>query len=541
MSTTTASSGGGRSLSRDTAVMAVGTMLSRITGFGRVFALGYALGYDRFSDSYTLANNAPNIVYELVLGGVLAATLVPVFVSQFAQQRDEDAWRAVSSIFTAAFALMLVATVVLVIGAPWVIDLYTLSSHEPAIHDERTVATFLLRLFAPQLLCYGFISVATGLLNARRVFAPPMFAPIFNNIAVIFVLLAVPHLSHDVSLTAMRHDTSGLLFLGLGTTAGVAAMALVLVPYVFRLSQHRLRWVWELRHPAVRTVVRLSGWTAGFVATNQIALLTNVVLANRGDGGDVTAFFSAYTFFILPHGIFTVSVMTALQTDMAEHWARQEVQAFRERVVLGLRVVTLVMAPAGVGYALLSQPVVSVILAHGHLSTTSANTTAHLLGWMVLGLPGFSAFILLTRALQSMQHARTVFWLYVVENGINVVTAVIFYYAFGLQGLAVSQSLAYTAAAVVALFVLRAKTHGLQGGVLVSSLVRILVATGVMAAVVAATTRFIPGNPLSDLVLGILFGAATFLGIAFLMRFPELQWILRRRGKPASPSTQEPS
>src|SRR5437870_4106209 len=137
---------------RSTAGMAAGTLLSLVTGFGRVFALAYALAFTRFSDAYNLANTTPNIVYELILGGILSATLVPVFVDNLATRDEDDAWRAISAVVTVAAVLLAVVTIAFVLAAPVVIRLYTFRLAGEAGRDQQAVATSLLRMFAPQLL-----------------------------------------------------------------------------------------------------------------------------------------------------------------------------------------------------------------------------------------------------------------------------------------------------------------------------------------------------------------------------------------------------
>src|SRR4051794_25079749 len=113
-------------LGRNTAVMAAGTTLSRITGFGRVFALAYALDFGRLADAYNLANTVPNIVYDLVLGGVLSATLIPVFVTRLQEDEEDEAWRAISAVTSAALVALLALSAAFVLLAPVVIHLYTL-------------------------------------------------------------------------------------------------------------------------------------------------------------------------------------------------------------------------------------------------------------------------------------------------------------------------------------------------------------------------------------------------------------------------------
>lgn len=390
------------------------------------------------------------------------------------------------------------------------------------------MATDLLRMFAPQVAVYGFISIATGILQAKRKFGPPMFAPIFNNLVVIAVLLSLPHITNDLSLRGIQAHRNTLYLLGFGTTAGVLAMGLVLVPYLMKISRGRLRWVWNPRHEAVKTVLKMSGWTAGFVAANQVALWVTLVLAN-GRSGDVTAFLSAYTFFILPHGIFTVSVVSALAPELAERWTKHDTVNFRHQIVQGLRLVAVVLLPASVGYAILAHPISDAILLHGNLSASAAHTTGSVLAWMAVGLPGFSAFIFLTRVFQSMQNARTVFFLYLWENLLNVVTALILYPLMGVNGLALSQSLSYAIAAVIGVVLLRSRAQGLEGKTLLASLTKISIATTLMAFVVVAATTAIDFGVMIEVIAGVVAGAITYVACARVLKVSELQLLVRRR------------
>ena len=193
--------------------------------------------------------------------------------------------------------------------------------HGSNVAAQQELATDLLRLFMPQMFFYGIVTLATAMLNARRRFLAAAFAPILNNVVVIAVFLALPRIA-DGSLTvrSVLDDDGLILLIGLGTTAGVMVMALALLPPLARLHAH-LRFLPAWRHPAVLTMLRLSGWTVGYVIANQIALLVVTVLANGTDGGPFI-YISAYAFFQLPHGLFAVSLMTTFTPEMASAAAR---------------------------------------------------------------------------------------------------------------------------------------------------------------------------------------------------------------------------
>src|SRR3954451_16703737 len=415
MSDTTAPTGESHSappaspgLGRATAIPAVGTALSRITGFGRIFALAYALGVTRLADTYTLANNTPNIIYELILGGVLSGTLLPVFVRELRRDDEDDGWRSVSAVLTVALVSAAALSLAFVVIAPLFIRLYTLRSGAAVGATQIAVATDLLRLFAPQVFFYGSISVTTAILRARRKFAAPMFAPVLNNLVVIAMFLAYPSIVGTRSLEDVRHDPGAILLLGAMTTIGVAAMAIAQFP--FRIAKRHLRWVWEPGHSAVRTIVRLSGWTVAFVVANQVALFVVNLLANSRSG-DVTVYFLTYTIFLLPHGIVSVSIISAVQPDLAARWAAHDIDGFRDQLGVGIRTIAAILIPAAAGYVVLARPIVATLLEHGALGSASAGRVADTLALMALGLPAFSCWLFLTAATQAMQNTRTIFFL----------------------------------------------------------------------------------------------------------------------------------
>src|SRR5205085_11792986 len=175
-------------------------------------------------------------------------------------------------------------TLLFVVIAPAVIKLYSFRLKGGAARDQQAVATALLRMFAPQILFYGMTALVAAVLNVRRRFVLPMATPVLNNLIVIAVLLIVPHMANSLDLHDVRHDTGLLLFLGLGTTLGVAVQALVLLPALRRVAP-RLRFRWNPHHPLIRQVLRPSGWSFGYVISNQLPFWISLVLANGPAGG----------------------------------------------------------------------------------------------------------------------------------------------------------------------------------------------------------------------------------------------------------------
>ena len=309
-------------LVRSSSVVALGTLLSRVTGLVRVAVLAYALGQATLADTYNLANTTPNIVYELLIGGVLSATLVPVFVDHL-HRRDE---RATSAVFTVTLTVLVVLTAIAMIFAPVIARLYSIDAHGAERAAQLETMTFLIRCFLPQMCFYGFTALASALLNARRRFAAAAYAPVLNNVVVVCVLLAFTQVATGpqaewTDVEQIAGDRGLLLLLGLGTTAGIAAMALVLVPAMSRAGAHlplRVRLAPRsraARRPVVGLDRRLRHHEPDRVARRADPRV------HRRSAGDVSAYQYAFIFFQLPHGLFAVSIMTTTEPEIARRAA----------------------------------------------------------------------------------------------------------------------------------------------------------------------------------------------------------------------------
>jgi putative peptidoglycan lipid II flippase len=493
--------------------VAAGTLLSRVTGLLRILVAIYALGYSGLSDSFNLANNTPNMVHDLVLGGILTATFVPVFVSRLTARSRREAADSISAVVTLAGCVLLVSTVVFFVAAPFIIDLYTIGSHGAGIVAERQVATYLLRLFAPQLLAYGAISLMTAVLNTARRFSAPAYTPILNNVIAIAILLAFAAIGHTHKLGEVQHDHRLLLLLGLGTTMGVVVQALALVPSLLSCGL-RVRPMWRPSDPAVREILKLSGWTLGFVIANQLAVfVVSAIAVNIGEA-TLTAYTYASTFFQLPYGIVAVSVMTTLAPVLASRFTKGDNAGFAAHFGLALRRMMAGVVPAVVGYLLLAQPTMSLVsLGAGSTHHSSgAHLTASLLELLALGLPGFCIYLLAILAFQAMRDTRTPFLLYLLENGLNIVLAFAFRSSLGGQGLALALAVAYSVAAVAALVTLRSRIGSLGGRSVFRYVIRTVACSLVMALVVALVLAGVGSGQGTGLLLRVV--AAVLAGLA---------------------------
>lgn len=524
----------GRSLLRASALPAVGTTLSRATGLIRVGALTYALGLTAIADVYNLANTTPNILYELVLGGVLSSTLVPLFVRTLDDKDDDTA----SVVTTVAFSAIVSLTIIGVLLAPWVNRLFALPLSGAAKTQQLELGDDFLALLIPQILFYGVTTLVTALLHARRRFAPPAFTPILTNLVTAAAAVAA-------ALWVTSDDGDGSMaqvyVLGLGTTAGVAAMAIAMVPYL-RRSGITLQWRFKPRHPAVRSVLRLSGWTIGFAAANQIALLVILTLARGQEAGTVSAYQYAFIFFQLPHGLIAVSLMTAVLPELAEAAVDRDEQAYRQRFREGLSLLLTFLVPAAVGFLFIARPLIQLFLQRGSFDAEDTTRTARMLLGFAFGLPAFSVYLYAVRSFFARRDTRTPFFLNLVQNVINVALVVPLAAALGPEGLSLAYSASYWVIAVVALVVLNRRVgHLLNSRALVPLLRSVGVGAVVLVALFATFTILRPASedrPLFEILVAVGVALAVFVPATFLLKprgfepaIARLRQGARRRGR----------
>ncbi len=533
------------SLVRSTAVMAVGTLLSRITGLLRVTVLVGTLGVSeqRLADVYNVANTTPNIIYELVLGGVLSAVFVPVFVEVRRVRGFRQARLVANAVMTVTFVALSLLAIVTVLAAPWIIRVYIHSGSPAERAEAQHVGGQLLAMFMPQIVFYGVGSVMTALLNANRRFGVPMFAPILNNLVVVAVGLTF-HAMVGGRVPELGDLTTGeKLLLGVGTTLGVVAMTMVQWPFLRRIG-FRYSFVWNLRDAAIRKMARLSAFTIGYVITNQLGYLVIPILAYMVQGG-YTAYATSFTFFQLPHGVFAVSVMTALLLPMSEQAVAKDWEAFRSTLARGLRLTAAVLLPATIGYLVLAGPIVRLLMAHGVVAPNSNSTLllTRTMVMFVLGLLPFSTFQLILRAFYALQNTRTTFLVNLVSTSVNVVANLLLFWVlpqpWKVPGLALGQSIGYTIGAALLLWRLSQRIGGLGLTPILRVVSRMLLASlimGVIAALVAAVVSAAVGigtlGDLATVVAGVSAGLLAYLVAARLLRIDEIGAVidlLRRR------------
>ncbi len=440
--------------------MSLGTLLSRLTGFVKWAMLGAALGFTPLADAYNLAHILPTMIYELVLGGILSAVLVPLVVEQLALADQEQAWLGVSKLANAAFLVLAGVTLLGWAAAPWLVKLQTLKIGGA----DRRLVLFFFVYFVPQIMFYGLSALGTGLLNARHRFAMAALAPVFNNLAVVASLALY-----------LVWPNFGITGLALGTTFGVLLQAMVLAPDL-RAAGFRYYPALDLKHPAVLKMARLSGPVILYVIFNQINLTVQNNLAIPLKGG-VSALQYAFAFYVMPHGLLAVSIGTVLLPGLSELAVRNDWHGFAKKVEQGLSWSAAAIVPAMAVYFTMSLPLVQVLMQRGRFTAGDTGLLATVLACYSLGLLSFTIYLFINRVFYSLQDTWTPLVLNFTGNLTNSAFNLLAVGALGVPGLALGHALAYTVIAAAGAMLIARRVKEIDLKSVLGSLVRVAAAS----------------------------------------------------------------
>ena len=491
------------------AVMAAGTVVSRLTGFGRAAVIAAAIGFGITAETFNIPNTIPNTLYILVAGGVLNSVLVPQLVR--AMRNDEDQGEAYAQrLYSVVVVVLLVASVLAVLLAPWLVQLFVSAEYtsNPDLRPFFDSMVWFARFCLPQIFFYGLYVVLGQMLNARGRFGPYMWAPVANNLVAIAVFGAFLVVVGPITREPLTVEQ--VAWLGLGSTAGIALQALVLYP-VLRASGLRLRLRRDVRGVGLGKAGRLGLWTVAFVLVNQLAFVVVVKVASggavasldpeRGGAYGYSVYANAFLLVMVPHAVITVSLATALLPGMSRLAADGDLETLRVRLVGALRACLAVMVPVAGLLAVLAIPVAGTIFGFGGAAQDSGQVALVVIAFAP-GLVAFTAHYLALRGFYALEDTRTPFFVQIAVAVTLAANAVVVRYVYDVRytaaGLGLGWSIAYVVGAGTSLAVLGHRIGRLGQWRLLAHVARLVLASlpavAVAAGVVLALGRALEGG-----------------------------------------------
>jgi putative peptidoglycan lipid II flippase len=514
----------------NSAVMAIGSLVSRGTGFLRTVMISAALGGAvlGLGDAYTTAQFFPGMVYELLIGGVLASVVVPVLVR--ARDRDPDRGEAYAQrLLTLAMVALGGAALLATLAAPLLTLIYTKSATGAAYRNLVTALSFFT---LPAIFFFGVSAILAAYLNTRGVFGPPMWTPILNNVVVIVTCALFLIFFGAVARKPDQVSPWMVLLLGGGTLLGIMIQTVGLLPALHRAG-FRWRLRFDFRELGLRHLAHLGGWMFCYVAVSQLGVL---VLLRLLSGNGLLIYNNVFLLMMMAHGIVAVSIITALMPRMSAAAASGRLPEVIEDLAKGVRTTTAMLAPIVVVFIFLAGPTIVALFARGAFSESDASKGAAVLVMAGLSLIPFSLSQLFTFAFYALPDTKTP----AILNIPVVIVRVIAQYALVAVGLAgagvmLGNGLSYVLATALSAWSLRTRIGELGLGGTMKSLLRIAGAMVIAGALGWLCTQGLRaagiGNAWVQLFVGGALIVGAYLGAAKLLRVQEIDEVFGLLGR----------
>jgi putative peptidoglycan lipid II flippase len=513
-----------RRLAVSTAIFGLATALSRVLGLVREVIAATYFGAHGKINAFTVAFQIPNLVRALVADAALSSAFVPVFSELLEKGDRKRAWRVASSLFWLMLLGLSALAALFILVAPWVIGIFGNPGH------DRALAVGLSRVLFPIVTLLGVSGIVVGILNSYDHFTVPALSPVFWNLAIIVgLVIGVPQ-AHSMNTKLYVYAASIL----------VATVIQVFLPMPWlRGRDGRLQLVLDWRDPAVRRVFKLMvPVTLGLGLINVNAVI-DTFFASRLINADLapTAIQKAFLVYMLPQGMFSVAIATVLFPTLSRFAAREDMDGFRRTVGTGLRQIAFLLVPTAIVSAVLAEPIIRILFQHGHWRPEDTPVVADALAAFSAGLLFNGAMLMLNRAFFSLQSNWVPTAIALGNLFLNALLDLAFY-RFGVWGIPLSTALCNIAGAWALLVLLRRRLGRIDGGVLASTTVRVLIGGALAGGVARILWRAIDDGigrslPAQVVSLGVALGAAVlaYLVACRLLQVEELRALSALRGK----------
>jgi len=509
---------------RSSSLMALGTIFSRITGLIRNLLIVAVLGTAILGDTFSVANTMPNILYNLLVGGALTAIFIPQIIR--ASRGEDGGSLFISRLFTATSSVLLLIVIAALLASPLLVKIYA-----PTFTGrEYEITLTFMRYCIPQIFFLGLFSILGQIANAKGKFGPMMWAPILNNLVVIFIFSSF--LLTQSNITVANISDRQIQLLGMGTTLGIILQSLVLIP-VLKAAKVSLSLRFDWRGAGLGHSLKLASWTFLFVLISQVGFLFTVTLATRtaskglleniGYGLGYTPYANAYLIFLLPHSIITISVVTALLPKLSAFVLDNKYSEMKTGIVKAIKLVGIATVPSAIFFLLFGEEI-SRVLFFG-IPTVDAEFIGKVLVAFSLAVIPLSLNLIAVRGLNAFENARSQVLSNLVINLVAVVLSLLSYLVLPIEwitvGLAGSFSLSYWIGTSLTYRLLAKQLGSISisnyfGFYIKLLLISLTVCLPLKFIASRLTVEKIPGGNIS-LLLGVLLLASA--GYLFLARF----------------------
>jgi len=514
LETRTASEASG--IARAAGINSLGNVASRALGLVRESVISGTFGASGATSAFDAVSGVPKMVYELLIGGMLSAALVPI-LSEYASNADDTSLPEILSVLLSLALVVLIAIVVLLeLLAPWLASLLVGGFDAPLL----ATATRLVRIIVPAILVYGLSGILQAYHYARRRFAyPAAGAPAHNLGIILTVLLLASYL--------------GISALSVGIVVAALFQLSVQLPGLRGLKLH---WRPDWRHPVVRRILQLYAPVLVSIVIQNVGIVIDRNLASRTVPEAITWMTKATFLIQLPLGLVSMAISLAVLPTLSQIDASEALEAFKDTLSQGLRLVLAVIIPAAAGLLVLGNPIIKLIFEHGAFTPEDTRWTWTALCLYLPGLPFAAIDLPLVFAFYAQKDTVTpvIVGIIGVALYLAIGPALAFGFQLGFLGLVLANAGQLIGHALIMLWVFRRRFAGLRGyGVLRTAFKAAIASLGLAASGFLSYRLLVPWMPvgfLGELCVVILPGvvaSGVYILVARALCLREIELLCR--------------
>ncbi len=506
-------------VARAAGIVMFAIFLSRVLGFVRERAIATVFGRTGATDVFFAAFALPDLMYSLLVGGVISSAFIPVFTQYLTAEDEKQAWYVASSFLNVISALLIVMTVLGIVFTPVLAPLVGVGFSG----EQRILLIKLMRITFPAVFFTALSGVSMGVLNSYKKFTLPAMGPLLYN-------------SAQILSAYLLGPIFGIVGMAYGTVVGSASSFLIQMPTVFKLGRKHYRRVIDFKHPGIRQMYKLMLPAIIGLSIAQINMIVGQNLASMLATGSIVALRIANRLINFPLGIFAMGLSTAIFPTLATQAAKKDIGALKETFSFGLRLVLYITIPAAVGMAVLRVPIVRLLFETGEFTSQDTNATAYALLFYSIGLVAQAGLQILTRVFYSLQDTVTPVKAGFISVMLNLFFSLIVvkWTNLDIGGLALAFSVASLFQMLILIWHLRRKLGMIDGRRIINTFLRSSFAALIMGLGSFATANYLAiyvnlgttSGRLIQTMGAILIGIGIYLILSFMMKMSEPQFVL---------------
>lgn len=505
----------GKTVARAAGLLMIAMMASRVLGYVREAALASFFGKTWITDAFLAAFTVPDLMYDLLVGGILSSAFIPVFSSYLATDKEDEAWEVASTMINLIVILMLVC---IFLGMIFTIPLTKAVAYK-FTGETLLLSVKLTRIMFPAFIVLALNGLMMGILNSYKHFAAPAIGAVVYNLCIIISGFLF---AKQLGITAFA----------IGVVVGHVANFLIQIPVLVKKGM-RYRFTLNLRHPGVRKMFLLMIPAMLGLAANRINLIVNQNFASGISEGSITALRLASRLMWLPMGVFAGSIAVAVFPTLTSQAARKEMSDFKQTLSMGIRSILLIIIPASVGLAVLSEPIVRLLFERGEFDHNATLVTASALVFYCVGLFAQSAVWVVTRAYYALHDLTRPLMVAITTIFINIILNYFLRPVLQERGLALADSIAVIFNLTVLLYLLRRKLGGIGLKKILRSFILISFSAGLMGVAVYIVSAYLGThldlavriNQVIQVGVSIFIGLIVFVAALLLCRLEETELV----------------